>query len=902
MRLARLRHLIIGFLVFLFALPTFVTFYTDYLWFRSLGFVSVFMTILTTRIGVFSAVFIGAGIFIYANYRWAVDNTGGDRSMLATGGIVLLSGILAGIASGYWETVLRFFNQVPFGLSEPLTGLDAAFFVYTLPFASLVLNVASVMVLFAAGIVAWTYVSKWGLQEYNDVMETFMGMQDVSGTELDIFNVIEHLRTDARRHIMALMGAGAVLTGGWLVFMRYGLFLSQQGAVFGVGYTRSLVTMPLYTILAAGCLLVAVAAVTSLFLNTERLTLGVAGLTVVVAVAGFAGAAGVQTFVVEPDEFNKERPYLENQIDMTRKGFGLDRIESQSFTPSPNLTREQIENNPGTMENIRLWDYRPLRQTYNEMQIFRTYYQFNDVDIDRYEVDGQEKQVMLSAREIDMASLPEQSRSWVNRHLVYTHGFGIAMSPVDKVSEEGFPEYYVKNIPPSSSIDLNVTQPRIYYGESTHQYAITNTGTRELDYPSGDNNVYTRYAGDGGVQLDSMLKRLAFAWRFGDLQILFSGSIEEQSRLQFKRTIQERVRAVTPFLTFDDDPYITVTDDGLKWVYDAYTSTDQFPYADKQRFKGKDINYVRNAVKVVVDAYSGDMTYYIADENDSMVQTYEEMFPVLFEPMEEMPADLQDNIRYPEDLFTAQTRAHFDYHMTNPKVFYNREDQWRAPMETLRGSRSEIEPYYVMMSLPDSNRTEFMMIQPFIPEERENLIGWIGARSDPPNYGTMKAYTFPKQELVFGPAQVDARIDQDTEISQRMTLWSQQGSSVFRGNLLAIPLDDTLLYVEPLYLVSGGSGAVPQLRRVIVAHNDRLTMQPTLDNSLDVLFGDAAAEGPVVVSPGALEEARSVYNDAQTALQNGDFATYAERIEELGSLLNQEDSAGSTINQTMPMN
>lgn len=897
----RLRYLILSVVLVLFALPTVVTFYTDYLWFRSLGYLSVFMTVLMTRIGVFLTVFVGSGLFIYMNYRWSAANTGSGQSMAALGGIGFLSLLLASISSSYWETVLRFFNQTAFSITEPVTGLDAAFFVYTLPFASLILNVATVMLLFAAGISVWMYVSNWGLQEYQDVMETVVGMQDVSGTELDIFNILENLRTIARKHLMVLIGSAAVIAGGWMLVMRYGLFLSQQGTVYGVGYTRSLITMPLYTILAAGCLLVAVAALSSLVMRTERMTVGMMLLTGIVAVAGFAAASGVQTFVVDPDEFNKERPFIENQINMTRHGFGLDRIESRSFTPSPNLTRGQIESNPGTMDNIRLWDYRPLRKTYNEMQIFRTYYQFNDVDIDRYEIDGREKQVMLSAREIDLPSLPEESKSWVNQHLVYTHGFGIAMSPVDKVTDEGFPDYYVKDIPPKTSVDLNITQPRIYYGESTNRYAITNSGTRELDYPSGDNNVYTQYSGEGGVQLDSLVKRAAFAWSFGDLQIFFSGSVKEESRLQFHRTIMDRVQTVTPFLTFDDDPYVTVTEDGIKWVYDAYTTSDQFPYAEKQSFKDDEINYIRNAVKVTVDAYSGEVTYYIADENDSLVQTYQEMFPDLFVSMDEMAPGLKDNIRYPEDMFTAQTRAHFDYHMTDPQVFYNREDQWRAPMETLRGSRSEIEPYYVMMSLPGKDEAEFMMIQPFIPEERENLIGWIGARSDPPNYGTMEAFKFPKQELVFGPAQVDARIDQDTEISQRMTLWSQQGSSVFRGNLLAIPLDDTLMYVEPLYLVSGGSGAVPQLRRVIVAHNDRLTMQPTLDGSLDVLFGDAVGENPVVVSPGALEEARGIYNEAQVALEDGDFTTYAARIDELGTLLNQDQDEPS-INGTMSTN
>jgi len=870
----------------------------DFLWFQALDLVAVFSTMLLYRAVAFVGSFVLVSGAIILSHRYACHRLGRAPSRAFTAVIAIVAGLIGYSTSQQWDNVLKFVHSTGFGLSEPITGTSVEFFVYTFPIARLTVLVAGLAIMGCWAALAWVYLREAvgdGDMDMDavDVMMAMEGQAGPSGPSM--WDLLGTIKEAGLGQVRVLSGLSLFVVAAWFGLERFGLFLSEYGAVYGVGTTQATVVLPA---LSAGAFLAAVAGVVvivSRWIGGRRLVGFSVALVVLAGIGGPLASMGMQGLIVEPDEYNRERPYLEHQINMTRHGFGLDRIDEQQFRPSPNLSIEEIEDNPGTMDNIRLWDYRPLQRTYNEMQIFRTYYQFSDVDIDRYNIDGMEKQVMLSPREIDLSSLPSQS--WVNRHLVYTHSFGVAMSPVDKVTDQGLPEYYIKDIPPRSSVGINVTQPRIYYGEETDTYAITRTGTEELDYPSGENNVYGSYQGDGGVMLDSLWKRVLFAWRFQDPQILLSGSIKDRSRLLFERTIQDRVRKAAPFLAFDDDPYIVVDDDGLKWIYDAYTRTDSFPYAEHTWFKGEMTNYVRNSVKVVVDAYSGDISFYVADEDDPLIQTYSDAFPSMFEPMSAMDDDLKDHIRYPEDYFTTQTQMYFDYHMTDPRVFYNKEDQWRTPQETLRGTKSDIEPYYVMMQLPDGEGAEFMMIQPFIPQQRENLIGWVGARSDRPNYGEMEAYLFSKQELVYGPAQVDARIDQDTQISRQFTLWSQRGSSVYRGNLLAIPLEDSLIYVEPVYLVSEGSGALPQLRRTIVSHNDRLTMQPSLDMAVETLFGDLEEEdvtGPVV-SPGVLDEVRELYREAQDALEDGDFSTYADRIEAIGQRL--EESGNVTVQE-----
>ncbi|MFB6225896.1 MAG: UPF0182 family protein, partial [Candidatus Paceibacteria bacterium] len=797
-----------------------------------------------------------------------------------------------------WELVLRYIHQAPFGISEPLTGTAVSFFVYNIPFFNFLLSFSTSLLIMTALFCLAVYALRFGTGKKTQVKQTVIDMLRTNRRRSDFAteSFVKGLKTKAYRHLSFLGALFLFSIAGKIFLSRYDLFLTSGSAVFGVGYADANVLLPVLLAMSAVAGLAGLASLIMSFGYSKKYLVWSGSIFAGVAIIGFIANSAVQAYIVSPDEFNKEKKYLENQIEMTRKGFDLERINEQKFKISKSLNKEQIDRNEETIDNLRLWDYRPLKRTYSQLQIFRTYYQFNDVDIDRYDLNGKTEQVMLSARELDLDSLPKKSQTWVNRHLVYTHGFGLAMSPVSKVSKEGFPKFYVKDIPPKISKEgIKIPQPRIYYGEGTDDYAIVNTKTDELDFPSGDKNEYNNYQADGGVQIDSLLKRVLFAYRFASPQILFSGSITPQSRIQFTRTIQQRVRKVAPFLKFDDDPYLVAGDDGLYWMYDAYTTSSRFPYSEYVSYNGERINYMRNSVKIAINAYTGDMNFYIANKKDPLIQTYANIFPSMFKPLEDMDRSLKNHIRYPEDYFTIQTRSYFDYHMTDPRVFYNKEDKWEAPEEKLRGRTAEVEPYYVMMKLPGEDEAEYMLVQPFIPKARENMIGWVGARSDTPHYGEMRAYQFSKQELIFGPSQIESRIDQDTEISQKMTLWSQQGSSVFRGNLLAIPIEDSMIYFEPIFLQSSSKGSLPQLKRVVIAQGDQLTMEKTIDAALQKLFKPAKDQQPapprkqpkVPVEPQRLDQLKQSYQQAKEALNRGDLKRYAEQMQEFERELNE---------------
>ena len=623
---------------------------------------------------------------------------------------------------------------------------------------------------------------------------------------------------------------------------------------------------------------------------------------IAVAILGVIAGGVVQVLIVSPNEFNLERPYLSYNINSTLSAYGLDEVDEKQFTVDYNLTSDDIIKNSATVENIRLWDWRPLKTTYEQLQLFRTYYEFNDIDVDRYTFGDSYKEVLISAREMNIKDLPSQAQTWVNTHLVYTHGYGAVMSPVDVVSKEGLPDFYLKDIPPTSEyIELN--QPGIYYGEGLDDYSVVMTKTEEFDYPSSDDNIYTTYQGSGGVELSGILQRLIYAVKFKSVELLVSGSLDSDSRIMMNRNILERAEVVAPFLSYDSDPYVVVSEGRLFWIIDAYTTTDKFPYsATVQTSDYEEFNYLRNSVKVVIDAYNGDITYYIVNRNDPLIQAYDGMFPGAFKEFSDMPENLRSHVRYPAGIFEIQSEVYSLYHMKDPRVFYNREDAWNVPDEVYRGSRQRMEPYYVIMKLPGEESEEFIQMLPFTPRSKENLIAWMAVRSDTPNYGGIVVYQFSKQELTYGPMQIEARIDQDTEISQDITLWSQSGSSVLRGNTLIIPIENSILYVEPLYLEATEKGTLPQLKRVIVAYGDRLTMKDTLAEALDEIFGDIAIEKSVggagegigageeveILSSEVLDKLNRIaelYDSAQKALSDGDLGEYQRNIDQIGSII-----------------
>ena len=626
-------------------------------------------------------------------------------------------------------------------------------------------------------------------------------------------------------------------------------------------------------------------------------------------IVGGVVPAAIQRFRVVPDELNKELPYVENHINYTRLAYGLDSIEEKSFEASPNLTDNDISDNAQTVDNIRLWDPTVLAETYSQLQEIRAYYALDEVDVDRYRINGELTQVMVSARELDQTNLP--AVGWVNERLQYTHGYGVVFSPANNVASQGQPDFYVKGVPATTTVsELEVEQPRIYFGESAEsvEYVVVNSLQDEVDYPlstEGQSVAYTNYSGDGGVGIGSFFRRLGFALRYSELNLLISNQLSDDSKLIMERNVVSRVKKAAPFLYTDNDPYLALIDGNLFWIIDMYTVSDKYPYAqpaDTRRINENsglpmNFNYLRNSVKAVVNAYDGTMNFYVVDENDPLILSYKDIFPNLFTPKSSMSSELLDHIRYPEDLFTIQSDMYRDYHMTDPRVFYADEDPWVIPSDssttprvaTLRGEFTEIGfkpmlPYYLLMSLPGESDLSYLIFQPFNPENRPNMQSFLVADADPENYGQLIDFRLPKGEFVDGPSQVATRINQDPDISQIFTLLDQQGSSVIKGNLFVVPINQSILYYQPIYL-QGEQNPLPEFKFVVVVFQDRIIMEESLSEALASVFGGDFATENVEDTEGEsalelLEKATKAFEKAQQELQNGNLGLYQNLVEQ----------------------
>jgi hypothetical protein len=781
------------------------------------------------------------------------------------GALVALT--MASTAASEWKTVLRFIHVKPFGLKDPIFGLDAGFYVFKLPF-------------------------------YRFLVSWVMGLIVVTliGNALVYVFASRIREAEAIGHLSVL---GALFLLGKAVgyqLQRWALLESSTGVVYGAGYTDVHAEMPLLSLLTGVVVLGALLLLVNIFIRRWRLLLFVGIAWLGLSLVGGVYPAAVQRFTVEPNELALERPYIAYNIDFTRFAYGLDDIQESDYQVTGELTAQDLVDNERTLDNVRLWDWKPLRSTYEQIQEIRTYYTFVDVDIDRYTLDDRVRQVNLAVRELDIEQIREDARTWINEHLIYTHGYGLCLSPVGEVSEEGLPELLVRNIPPESDDPrLEITRPEIYFGEKTTNYVVVDTTEDEFDYPSGDENVYSRYGGTAGVRMGGLLRRVAFALRFNSSPILLSNAISSDSRILFYRALPDRVEKLAPMLWFDPDPYPVIVDGRIVWLYDAYTWSDRFPYSRPQG----GLNYIRNSVKVTIDAYTGETTFYVIDPDDPLIQTYQSMFPDLFTSLEQMDPVLREHWRYPEQLYRIQSDLYAAYHMQDARVFYNQEDLWQTPMEVRESSTTEMSPYYVTIRLPDpaeeeqgSEQVEFMLIRPYVPAGKQNMIAWLYADSDGSDYGQLGVYKFSKEALVYGPMQIESRIDQDPSISQQLTLWNQRGSSVNRGNLIVIPIDGTLLYIEPLYLQAEAS-RLPELTRVVVVHKNRVAMANSLSEGLTRVLDEAPVTeepgqepemGPEPLSTDAAELARSAqahYEAAQECLEAGDWACYGDELEAL---------------------
>ncbi|MEJ5186769.1 MAG: UPF0182 family protein [Candidatus Geothermincolales bacterium] len=904
--------LVIALAVIVFAGNWLATFYTDLLWYREVGQASIFWKRIWAQVLLFlvsGAVFFA---ILYSNLWLARRLTPRyERPLVSLSpleesvarfreragrwldrGILVFSIVVSLLAgwntAAHWEKLLVFLNAVQAGKSDPVFGKDLGFYLFRYPFH--------------------VYLASW-------IFSAFLLSLVLSAVAHFLYGAISfsekgrRFASHVKAHLSALAAALLIIQAWRFRLDMFGLLHSSNGTFNGANYTDVHARIPAYWVLIAVSLISAVLFLLNIRYRGWRLPL--VGLVALVAVSLLAGSLYpliVQNYVVKPKELEREREYLGYNIEFTQDAYNLQDegekavVERRQFPAELGLTYQDILENRATVSNVRVWDPRLAQQVFNQRQELRQEYDFNDVDVDRYTVAGDSyTQVLISARELSVDQLRPDARTWQNERLSYTHGYGFCMVPTNEHTPEGDPIFWVKDIPPvvKEDLGLSVTRPEIYYGEKAHDYVAVRTGALEIDYPAGNTNVYVDpyYQGTGGVQVSSFLRRLAFSVRFRDISLLFSGYINRESRILFRRNVVERAREVAPFLTFDRDPYLVVDDEGrLMWIIDAYTTSDLYPYS--QHYEGElgRLNYIRNSVKVVVDAFNGNITFYLVDPDDPVAATYSRVFPSLFTPAGEMPEGLKRHLRYPEDLFKIQMDIFRTYHIDDVDAFYQKEDVWDIPNETYGvGNQSQpVQPYYVILRIPGEEREEMVLMQPFVPRGKNNLVDWVAARCDGENYGKILNFSFPPGKLVNGPQQFEALVDQDPAISQQITLWNQAGSQVIRGNTLVIPIEESLLFVEPLYLLAQNP-AIPQLRKVIVGYGDRVVMEDTLEAALARIFGKEAPAPQVTPGPAETEEqadreqlarrAKELYDQAQSALRNGDWAGYGARMEELGRVL-----------------
>lgn len=868
--------------------------YIELIWFKSVQYVTVFWKILLTK-GVVM-LFFAAAFFIlsFINLSFArrfapefqveisqdeferpeiqlyksLQNIQINKKFVFWFSLIIA--LFMGFSEGAsWEKILIYLNRTSFGITEPIFNRDVGFYMFSLPFWEFVRNWLSFALTLIAVVVGAIYVLKRAIKyEYKKLI----------------------IETPVKVHLSLLIGFILILKSWQYWLNAYKILYSTRGVIFGAGYTEiyaNLLALRILMVLALVC-----AVLFFITARKENWKLPLLGLAVLIGVSILMGGiypAIIQSAVVLPNEGTKERPYILNNIEATRLAYGLDKIEVKDFPVKEELSFEDIEKNEETIRNIRLWDWRPIKQTLKQIQAIRLYYDFNSVDVDRYYFNGNYQQVMVSPRELDTDKIPEQARTWVNEVLTYTHGYGVVVNPVNKISGEGLPYLLIKDIPPVSSVNLTITRPEIYYGEITKGYVIVKTKAKEFDYPKGDENIYSTYAGNGGMLVSSLWRRILFSIKYSNPQILLTTNLTPESRIMINRNIQERVKKVAPFLSYDKDPYMVISKEGkLFWIQDAYTISSNYPYSTP--VSGDYFNYIRNSVKVVIDAYNGTIDFYIIDQKDPVVEVYKNIFPKLFKNFDQMPGDLKEHIRYPKDLFQVQAELYSTYHMMDPDVFYNKEDYWDIPNELYGEDEIRMEPYYIITKLPDHEKEEFILMTPFTPNTKNNMIAWMAAKNDQPDYGKLIVYKFPKEKLIFGPMQIEARIDQDSEISQQLTLWGQKGSTVIRGNLLVIPIEESILYVEPLYL-RAEKGEIPELKRVIVSNGSDVMIGNNLEEALEKLFARTFGERKVVITgeekdlKDLIKEAAGYYENAQKYAQEGNWSKYGEELQKLEQTL-----------------
>jgi uncharacterized membrane protein (UPF0182 family) len=890
----------------------FMGFWGEMLWFDVLGYGTRFWKVIITKTG---TLFLGAVFGLLSVYLLAFPLF---RENKRSGLISIIIGALLGGLWGLsqWDTILMYINRVSVDIADPILGKDAGFYLFTLPLLDSIY-----FLLLILGLVAFIF----------SLFSLFTRLEVEDG---DVRFEPRHLPMSGAlskyRAIYIPAGVLLLILACGKYLDRFHIMYSSLGAVYGAGWTDVNVKLPAYTFVTfltalLGVILLIPPLRSKAFTLFHRAQLHERikplGLLAVAAVLTFGSwfilltalPALFQWLRVEPNEITLERPFIAHNIDFTRRGFGLERIEEREFPVSGLFTREMVEKNQNLFSNIRLWDWRALDAVYKQFQEIRLYYEFKDVDIDRYAIGDNYRQVMVSAREMEQSNLPQQSQTFVNKRFKYTHGYGITLTTVREFTPEGLPNLLIKDIPPKSAYPtLEVKRPEIYYGELTYSHVIVNSKEEELDYPSGEKNIYAQYTGNGGVQLSNLWRKFLYGWKFDGTRFFVSDYPRSESRVMFHRQVEDRIKTLAPFVYFDDDPYIVLIKGGLYWIIDGYITSKYFPYSEpfstgstiqpgknlRERLLQtqttrslQGVNYIRNSVKAVVNAYDGSVDFYIFEPEDPIIKVWSKIFPGLFKRRQEMPEDLFAHVRYPSDMLLVQGLIYAKYHMTDPAVFYNQEDLWIRATEKYRNRVQPVDPYYIMWELPGSDKAQFINILPFTPKNRQVLIGWIAGMCDQENYGRFLAYKFPKEKRVLGTQQVETKIDQDRFLSGQLTLWDQRGSNVIRGNVLAIPIENTLLYVEPIYL-QAETAAYPELRLVVVMHNDNLSYGETFDEALQGLFtpgkieiGEKETVQEKATTDSLIMKASESFNNYLNHLGKRKFEEASNSLEELRETL-----------------
>ena len=882
-----------------------VRFYTDWLWFGEVGYRSVFWKVFTSQLQLGLVTGILFFVIVYSNLllarrfappipsRYRENELRIRMGRVARRGLGLLlfvgtlaASILVALAArSYWLSYEMFLHPSQFADVDPVFHRNIGFYVFQLGFLQYVYGLLFFTIVVAA-------IATAAVHYIDRAIEVLAG--------------IPTFAPHVKAHLSLLLAAALFVKAWGYKLATYNLLYTQSSFMYGAGYADVHARLLALKVLFVVAIVAGVLALVNIY--RRGIALPAAALLILIGASLVMGAiypSFVEQVYVKPNQVALETPYMRHNIKFTRDAFNLGKIQELNFPALTNLAAQDIQNNRATINSIRLWDYRPIQSTYTQLQALWQYYEIPNVDVDRYTINGEIRQVTLAARELS-PGVATRAGTWVNQHFQYTHGYGAVMSPVNRATSEGLPEFFVEDIPPTSNVGININRPQIYFGEEASGYVVVNSQTQEFDYPSEPQPVYTRYAGKGGIPVASYWRRLAFSWRFGDVNLILKNPMSDKSRLMFRRRIEERIRAIFPFVYYDPDPYLVISDGNLYWMWDAYTVSRRYPYSQPYPIApDAEVNYMRNALKIVIDAYSGTVDYYVADPTDPMVQTYGKIFPGVFKPMDQMPAGLRAHIRYPELMFATQTDVLRTYHMDDPQVFYIRGDLWDIPNEIV-GTASEEQPmeaYYIVMKLPEDANESYLVMRPFTPHNKNNMVAWMAAKCGPEDYGKIVLYEFPKDKLVYGPSQIESRVNQDPAISSQLTLWNQVGSRVNRGNLLVIPIEKSLIYVEPLYLQAETS-KIPELTRVIVAYGNRVVMELTLEAALTRIFGGKAApaapSAPSVTVPSQApsSEVQALANQAAQELQkaqelarNGDWAGYGDQLTKLQQTLKQLQQA-----------